>query len=41
MLQLISDGFSTRQSARRLACSPRTVEKHLQHAFRKLGSGTG
>jgi DNA-binding CsgD family transcriptional regulator len=37
VLQLISDGFSTRQSARRLACSPRTVEKHLQHAYRKLG----
>ena len=37
VLQLISDGFSTRQSAHRLACSPRTVEKHLQHAYRKLG----
>jgi DNA-binding CsgD family transcriptional regulator len=37
VLQLISDGFSTRQSARRLACSPRTVEKHLQRAYRKLG----
>lgn len=36
VLQLISDGLSTRQAARRLACSPRTVEKHLQHSYRKL-----
>ena len=37
VLQLVSDGLSTRLTARRLACSPRTVEKHLQHAYRKLG----
>lgn len=36
VLQLLSDGLSARQTARRLACSPRTVEKHLQHAYRKL-----
>jgi DNA-binding CsgD family transcriptional regulator len=36
VLQLLCDGFSTRQSARQLACSPRTVEKHLQNAYRKL-----
>ena len=36
MLQLLCDGLSTRQAARRLACSPRTVEKHLQHVYRKL-----
>lgn len=36
VLQLLSDGLSTRQTARRLACSPRTVEKHLQQIYRKL-----
>jgi DNA-binding CsgD family transcriptional regulator len=36
VLQLLCEGLSTRQSARRLACSPRTVEKHLQHVYRKL-----
>jgi DNA-binding CsgD family transcriptional regulator len=36
VLQLLCDGLSTRQAARRLACSPRTVEKHLQHVYRKL-----
>ena len=39
VLQLLSDGFSARQAAHRLACSPRTVEKHLQHAYRKLEVG--
>lgn len=37
VLQLLSDGLSTRRTARRLACSPRTVEKHLQRTYRKLG----
>lgn len=36
VLQLISDGRSTRQTARELACSPRTVEKHLQQIYRRL-----
>ncbi|HEU5486664.1 MAG TPA: helix-turn-helix transcriptional regulator [Microlunatus sp.] len=36
VLQLLCDGLSTRQTARHLACSPRTVEKHLQHVYRKL-----
>ena len=36
VLQLLCEGLSTRQAARRLACSPRTVEKHLQHVYRKL-----
>lgn len=36
VLQLLCNGLSTRQAARRLACSPRTVEKHLQHVYRKL-----
>lgn len=36
VLQLLSDGLSARQTAHRLACSPRTVEKHLQHSYRKL-----
>lgn len=30
-------GDSTRLIAHRLQCSPRTVHKHLEHAYRKLG----
>ncbi len=37
VLILIADGHSTRTAARQLRCSPRTVEKHLEHSFRKLG----
>lgn len=36
VLQLLCDGLSTRQVARTLACSPRTVEKHLQQIYRRL-----
>lgn len=39
VLQLLSDGLSARQAAHQLVCSPRTVEKHLQHAYRKLEVG--
>ena len=37
VLQLLAEGRTTRASARRLGCSPRTVEKHLERCFRKLG----
>jgi DNA-binding NarL/FixJ family response regulator len=37
VLQLLAEGRTTRYSARRLGCSPRTVEKHLERCFRKLG----
>lgn len=36
VLRLIGSGCSSRVVARRLDCTPRTVEKHLQHIFRKL-----
>lgn len=38
VLALIADGLDTRQLARRLDIAPRTVEKHLEHAFVKLGA---
>jgi len=37
VLQLLAEGRTTRASARRLGCAPRTVEKHLERCFRKLG----
>jgi DNA-binding CsgD family transcriptional regulator len=37
VLQLLADGCATRLIGRRLGCSPRTVEKHLERVFRKLG----
>jgi len=37
VLQLIAEGETTRRTSRALACSPRTVEKHLEHAYRRLG----
>ena len=37
VLGLLSGGSSTRFIGRRLSCSPRTVEKHLEHVYRKLG----
>jgi DNA-binding CsgD family transcriptional regulator len=36
VLQLIAEGVTTRKAARALACSPRTVEKHLENAYRRL-----
>lgn len=36
VLQLIAEGTTTRGAARALACSPRTVEKHLENAYRRL-----
>ena len=37
VLQLVSDGHTTRMIGRRLGCAPRTVEKHLERSYRKLG----
>lgn len=37
VLQLIAEGTTTRRASRELACSPRTVEKHLENAYRRLG----
>lgn len=37
VIQLLAQGLSTRLIGRRLDCSTRTVEKHLEHAYRKLG----
>ena len=36
VLQLIAEGATTRGAAKALACSPRTVEKHLENAYRRL-----
>lgn len=40
ILTLVADGLSNRQVAHRLSISPRTVEKHLEHAYSKLGVHT-
>jgi DNA-binding CsgD family transcriptional regulator len=40
VLRLLSKGLSAGAMARRLACSPRTVEKHIEHVYRKLGCAT-
>jgi DNA-binding CsgD family transcriptional regulator len=37
VLQLIAEGATTRRAARALACSPRTIQKHLENAYRRLG----
>jgi DNA-binding CsgD family transcriptional regulator len=37
VLALLAAGHSNRGIARRLGCSPRTVEKHLERIYRKLG----
>ena len=37
VLSLVADGHATRVISQRLGCSPRTVEKHLERCFRKLG----
>lgn len=36
VLQLLSDGLTATAIGRRLGRSPRTVQKHLQHIYRKL-----
>jgi DNA-binding CsgD family transcriptional regulator len=37
VLRLLVDGLSTQAIAHRLGASPRTVHKHLEHVYRKLG----
>ncbi|MGW5353051.1 helix-turn-helix domain-containing protein [Streptomyces sp. NPDC004031] len=37
VLTLLAHGFTNGQIAHRLAISPRTVDKHLEHAYPKLG----
>lgn len=37
VLTLLAEGLPTQLIAHRLACSPPTVNKHLERAYRKLG----
>jgi DNA-binding CsgD family transcriptional regulator len=37
VLSLLAQGYPARGIARRLSTSPRTVHKHLEHIYRKLG----
>jgi len=37
VLRLMADGLTATSVARRLGCSPRTAEKHVANAYRKLG----
>lgn len=39
ILNLVAEGLATATIARRLVCSPRTVSKHLERIYRKLGVG--
>jgi DNA-binding CsgD family transcriptional regulator len=39
ILTLLSTGLTAESLARRLSISPRTVEKHLEHIYRKLDVG--
>lgn len=40
ILELLAEGFTTRQIGRRLAISPRTVETHVAKLYRKLSVRT-
>ena len=40
VLQRLASGETDRQIAARLGLSPRTVHKHLEHVYRKLGVAT-
>lgn len=37
VLRLVADGLTDAAIGHRLGCSPRTVDKHLEHIYRKLG----
>lgn len=37
VLVLLAEGHTAASIARRLRCSPRTAQKHLEHLYRKLG----
>jgi DNA-binding CsgD family transcriptional regulator len=39
VLRLLVRGLTAEAMARRLGCSPRTVSKHLERLYRKLGVG--
>ncbi|WP_432493443.1 response regulator transcription factor [Kineococcus gypseus] len=39
VLALLADGLTARAIAHRLGTSPRTVHKHLEHLYRKIGVG--
>ena len=38
ILSLLAKGLSNRQIAERLVLSPRTVERHLENLYRKIGT---
>lgn len=37
VMELVGQGMTGDAVARRLGCRPRTVDKHLEHIYRKLG----
>ena len=37
VLRLVASGLTDAAIAHRLGCSPRTVDKHLEHIYRRLG----
>jgi DNA-binding CsgD family transcriptional regulator len=37
VLDLVAQGLTGQAVAHRLGCRPRTVDKHLEHIYRKLG----
>ena len=39
VLRLLAEGETAAGIGRRLGISPRTVQKHLEHLYRKLGVG--
>jgi DNA-binding CsgD family transcriptional regulator len=38
VLRLVSEGLTSAAAGRRLGISPHTVNKHLENAYRKLGT---
>jgi DNA-binding NarL/FixJ family response regulator len=37
VVSLVAEGLTDAAIGRRLGCSPRTVDKHLEHVYRRLG----